>query len=217
MLDRQDKTAQQGVIISRPNFKGAVFDLRGTAPYVGNKMSARSREKMRAAQEAGQQARSKKKREPKVFEGLHLEACHVSEEGWFGIPASAFRAALIDTCRLVGFHMTKAKMTVFVVADGLDREDGQPLVRLISKKQPRALEMTVRVANDSTDIAVRPQWPEWEVRLRLNWDNDQFSMNDVANLVHRAGIQVGVGAGRPFSRDSAGMGWGTWEMKEPPK
>jgi hypothetical protein len=210
MLDKvTNELKTTAVAISAPNMETAVIELEFTAPYVGNKMSQRNIRKMREAQEAGQQARSKKKREPKKFENLHIEACHISEDGWYGIPASAFRAALIDTCRLVGYHMTKAKMSIFVEPDGFDKDDGQPLVRIIGG-EPRALEMTVRLANGSTDIAVRPQWMKAKVKLRVRWDADQFSAADVSNLVMRAGMQVGVGAGRPFSKDSVGMGWGTW-------
>jgi hypothetical protein len=48
----------------------------------------------------------------------------------------------------------------------------------------------------------------------LRWDADQFSVNDVMNLLSRAGVQVGIGEGRPFSKNSNGMGWGTWEVQQ---
>lgn len=210
MLDVLNKP-REVVTISAPNFQRAEISLKGTSPYVQNKMSARNIAAMRATQEAGQQAKSKKKREPKKFDKLHLEALHVSSEGWYGIPATAFRQAMIDACRLVGYQMTKAKMSVFIVPDGFDKDDGQPLVRIISD-EPRALEMTVRLANGSTDIAVRPQFLKWAVKLNVKWDADQFSGTDIANLLLRAGEQVGVGAGRPFSKQSVGLGFGTWEI-----
>jgi len=34
----------------------------------------------------------------------------------------------------------------------------------------------------------------------------------VTNLLARMGMQVGIGAGRPDSTDSAGMGWGTFRI-----
>lgn len=209
MLDMTRSKEQ--VTISAPNFQRAEISIRGTSPYIQNKMSARNMASMRATQEAGQQAKSKKKREAKKFDTLHLEALHVPVKGGYGIPCTAFRQAMIDACRLVGYQMTKAKMSVFVLPDDFDKDDGQPLVKLIAKT-PRALEMTVRLANGSTDIAVRPQFMEWSAKLNLEWDGDQFSATDVANLVLRAGRQVGVGAGRPFSKMSVGLGFGTWEV-----
>jgi ribosomal protein S17 len=42
---------------------------------------------------------------------------------------------------------------------------------------------------------------------------DQFKVQDVANLLSRVGEQVGICEGRPDSKNSAGMGWGTFQVK----
>jgi hypothetical protein len=55
-------------------------------------------------------------------------------------------------------------------------------------------------------------WREWGLTLKVKFDADQFSATDVTNLLLRAGLQVGVGEGRPDSRESAGLGWGTFEI-----
>jgi hypothetical protein len=52
----------------------------------------------------------------------------------------------------------------------------------------------------------------WEARPTFRWDADQFSENDMVNLLARAGAQVGVGEGRPDSKMSAGCGWGEFEI-----
>jgi hypothetical protein len=44
------------------------------------------------------------------------------------------------------------------------------------------------------------------------YDADQFTLEDVSNLLARAGMQVGIGEGRPDSKMSAGMGWGTFRI-----
>jgi hypothetical protein len=133
------------------------------------------------------------------------------DDGSPGIPASAFRAAMIDACRLVGFKMTEAKMSVFVQADGFDADDGTPLVRF-SGGEPEMTQFTVRNATGVADVRVRPMWRRWEAILRIQYDADQFKEADVLNLLLRAGLQVGVGEGRPFSKKSAGMGWGTFTI-----
>jgi len=50
------------------------------------------------------------------------------------------------------------------------------------------------------------------VVFRLRWDADQFSDADVLNLLARAGMQVGIGEGRPDSPNSNGLGNGCWEV-----
>jgi hypothetical protein len=43
---------------------------------------------------------------------------------------------------------------------------------------------------------------------------DQFKTADVINLVSRCGLQVGIGAGRPDSKASAGCGFGLFRVVE---
>lgn len=75
-----------------------------------------------ATQAAGQQSRSKKTREAKDFDATCDGSVHYSRDGWVGIPAGAFPAAMISACRLVGFKMTLAKMSLFIGADGIGKE-----------------------------------------------------------------------------------------------
>jgi hypothetical protein len=112
---------------------------------------------------------------------------------------------------MVGFKMTHAKMSVFVEADGNDQVDGQPLVR-IDAGPPERLDMATRNQTGVADIRVRPMWRAWKLHVTIRFDADQFSEADVLNLISRAGVQVGIGEGRPFSKQSNGMGYGTFEI-----
>jgi len=200
------------VAIPAPRLPTARFTIQGTAPYVQNNFSAKARETMRAKQEAGSVAKKGTKREPKDFKEVWKGALHVSREGWYGIPASAFRAAMVSACRLVGFKMTLAKLSVFVEPDGFDAVDGTPLVR-ITKGEPEYAEHYVRNETGVVDLRPRPMWREgWEAVVRVRYDADQFTVGDVFNLLMRVGVQVGVGEGRPDSKKSTGMGWGTFSV-----
>lgn len=200
--------------VPAPNFQVASFTIVGTAPLVGNKFSAKARAEMRAAMEAGSTAKKGKKREPKDFDAAYEQATHRDKNGWAGIPAPAFRNAMISACRTVGFHMTRAKLALFIVADGVDKDDGTPLVR-ITKGEPHYAEHFVTNKTGVCDLRPRPMWDEgWEAVVRVRFDADQFTITDVANLLARAGIQVGIGAGRPDSKDSNGMGWGLFTIQE---
>jgi len=207
-LKGPDKT----VAITPPNLRTAHFVIRGVAPLVINAFPAKAREQMKAKQCAGSQGKKGVQRDAKDFALCYEQAKHVSVDGWLGFPASAIRSALISACRLVGFQMTRAKLSVFCVADGFDKIDGTPLVR-ISKGEPHYVEHAVRNESGVADIRPRPMWnPGWEAAVKIMYDGDQFSDTDVANLFHRAGMQVGIGEGRPDSKNSAGMGWGVFEI-----
>jgi hypothetical protein len=207
-------TTKKTVAITPPKLHTAAFKIIGDAPLVQNKFSGRVLEGMARDQAEGPSAKKNKKREAKDFDLCCKEATHISDEGWCGLPASAFRAGLISTCRLLGYPMTLAKLSIFVLADGYetDRFGVQPLVK-ITKGKPKRTDFAVRNATGVADIRPRPMWaPGWEASVRIRFDEDQFTLDDVTNLLARMGAQVGIGAGRPDSKDSAGMGWGTFRI-----
>ncbi len=200
------------VTISPPNTKYAQFKIRGTSPLVMNKFSAKAKFEMKNTQEAGQTAKKGKKREPKNFKLAYEDAKHISTKGWCGIPASAFRCALISACKLANFAMTRAKLSLFILPDGFDKDESTPLVK-ITKGQPECLELPVRLASGVCDIHPRPMWREgWEAIVKIAYDADEFTIGDVTNLLTRVGERCGILEGRPDSRKSAGMGWGLFEI-----
>lgn len=207
-----DKTATQTVQIAAPRLVVAKFKLIGIAPFVQCRFSEKAMNAMAAKMMQGSQAKGKKIREARDFDEDFKQAQHISTEGWNGIPAGAFRQGMISACRLVNFKMTLAKLSVFILADGYDKVDGVPLVRIHGT--PEKNTMAVRNQTGVADLRCRPMWKEWFVDLQVQYDQDQFSLTDVTNLLMRVGRQVGVGEGRPDSRESAGLGWGLFDIEQ---
>jgi hypothetical protein len=197
------------VRISPPKFGNLRFELESIAPYMQARFSKKAEIMQKMA--SGSTAKSKKHREARDYDKDCEEAMYVAEGGWNGIPASAFRKAIISACRLVNFKMTLAKLSVFIEADGFDAKDGTPLVRITG--EPERCDMHVRNATGVVDIRSRPLWRKWTASLRIRFDSDQFSEEDIANLISRVGLQVGVGEGRPDSKDSAGLGYGLFLLR----
>lgn len=210
--DTKPKAEAKQIVISPPNLKITTFKIRGTSPYVQHAFGAKINTQMREAQLAGSAGKNKKKKECKDFDAMREDATHYSEEGWIGIPAAAFRNAMVSACRLAGFPMTKAKLSLFCLEDGYDKHSGDGLVK-ITKGKPIHKEHHVRLATGVIDIHARPMWmPGWEAVVRIRHDSDQFTENDVACLMMRVGMQIGVGEGRHDSKTSCGMGWGCFEL-----
>ena len=196
------------VAISPPKFGRIEFSIQGAAPYMQARFSKKA-EIMRKMAE-GTTAKGKKSREARDYDQDMESAIHFSEEGWPGIPASAFRMAMISACRLVNFKMTLAKLSVFVEADGFDKEDGTPLIRIEGRYERS--DMPVRNATGVIDVRSRPLWRNWSAKVCIRFDGDQFTATDVTNLMQRVGLQVGIGEGRPDSKQSAGLGFGLFEI-----
>ena len=206
------KTEVKTLAISRPRMSTAVVSITGTAPLMIAKFSQKAINKIEATQRAGGQAKSKKNREARNFEADTEAARHLSTEGWDGVAASAFRNACIDACRAAGFVMTKAKLAVFTVADGFDQEDGTPLVKIESKGGFEQSIMAVRNASGVMDLRARPMWRDWSMAVKIRFDEDILSIDDITNLMLRVGAQVGIGEGRPFGREGTGMGFGLFDV-----
>jgi hypothetical protein len=211
-MKTEQKTEEKEITIKAPKIEALELTIRGTAPYVQAAFPAKARQMMRDKMAAGSTAKSKRNREARNFDEDYKQAMHRSTEGWIGIPASAFRSALIRACSLVNFKMTLAKLSLFIVAQGFDDKDGTPLIKI--EGTPEKCEHMVRNATGVCDIRVRAMWREWSAKVVIQYDADQFTQADVVNLFHRVGVQVGIGEGRPGSRESAGMGWGTFSIEE---
>jgi hypothetical protein len=199
---------EETCIISPPKFGVTDFYIEGAAPLVVERFSKKA--ELMAKMAEGQSAKNKKARDARDYDKEAEDARYRSMDGWEGMNAAAFRAAMISACRLVGFKMTLAKLSAFIEADGFDKNDGVPLVRIYGESQVYTAH--TRNATGVVDVRSRPMYRNWAARLRVRYDMDQFKMADVLNLVSRCGMQVGIGAGRPDSKASAGCGFGLFNV-----
>ena len=197
--------------ITPPNFKTVSINIEGVAPFVQLRFSEKTKNMMmdKWTSESGASRKGGKK-EPKNVEAEYLGAMYETENGERGIPASSFRNAAISACRIAGFKMTLAKLSIFVEADGFDKHDGTSLVQI--KGKPESCIHAVRNATGVVDLRVRAMWKKWTSTIRVRYDADQFGKQDVVNLFLRVGMRVGVGEGRPDGKQSAGMGWGLFKV-----
>jgi hypothetical protein len=209
------ETPKTTIFVTPPNYKIVRAKIIGTAPFVSNNFSAEAAEQMKIEMEKGDQGKSAKgPKKPKDFEAGYHGSMHMSTEEWPGIPATSFRAAMIRACSMVKIPMTIARLAFFIMADGDELHNGKPLVK-ITKGDPKRFDAYVRNDNGKIDIRARALWePGWEAYVTIKYDADYASQETVINILARAGMTVGVGAGRPSSTNSAGQGWGTFEIKE---
>lgn len=201
----------ESITITPPKFAQAVIEIEGHDPLKQLRMSEKNKNVMKLTHEAGSTTRSKKKREARDFKAEFEAATYRLPDGSYGINATSFRKALISACRVAQFKMTLAKLSIFVEADGYDVFDGTPLVR-VSGTPEMVIDPVVN-ANGTRDLRARAMWRQWSCNVRLTWDADQFTATDIVNLFMRAGMQVGVGEGRPDSKNSAGCGFGRFKIK----
>jgi len=205
---------QTSVTISPPNIQTAAFTIEGTAPLVVHRFDKKVMQDFEDKIIEGSKPRGKRKFEPKNPDDICDAAKYFGRTGketWEGFNASGVRLALISACRGANFKMTIAKQSLFVEADGWDINTPLvPLVRIVGKS-----EISKMIAKTETGVAmlcIRPMYNPWKAKLRIRFDADLFSLSDVSNLLARAGQCVGLCEGRPDSKNSGGMGWGTFAI-----
>jgi hypothetical protein len=199
------------ISISEPNFKSIRFKIIGTAPLMIHKFGAKIQRKIEDSQTAKDKV--KKARAPKDYKAEFNDARYVSAKGWDGFYAGALRNAMIQAARYVdGLQMTKSKGLFFVQAQGFDRDSGHPLVRIQGCKAKHDTR-PVRLESGVADLRNRPRYDSWWADVVIDFDADAVTQTDVANLLHRAGAQVGLCEGRPASTNSYGIGFGTFRVE----
>jgi hypothetical protein len=208
------KQSKKDLLVIEP-LKQAIMTVPiiGSTPLKILRFSQKSRDQVQATQEAGDQAKTKRRKEPKNFEEGYENAkyrCTQILDGkkvtWLGLNASGIRNGCIETCRMAGYAMTKAKMSIFAVEDGFDDIDKTPLCRIFGDAE-KCID-AVRNASGVIDLRPRAMWPDWRMSVRIRFDESQFSPSDIINLMIRVGQQNGLGEGRPNGTNGAGTGNG---------
>jgi hypothetical protein len=205
---------KQPIEVTPPALRVIVFSVQGTSPLMTNAFGPMAFAKVRDGMAMGEVEKKRQERDPKPprdFDALFRDSCHISTEGWCGVPAPGVRNALIDAyCSLTG-KKKPAKQGIFVLPDGYSTNGGMPLLRIIGP-DPIRDERSVS-QNGGMDIRVRPLWmPGWRMVIRVQFDESQFKPENIANMMHRVGTVLGIGAARPNSVKSAGLGFGLFEI-----
>lgn len=110
-------------------------------------------------------------------------------------PAVAFKSAAVDACSHVA-EITK------VQARGAFHIIGE-WVKIEGEPSPR--EDMVRVGMGAADIRYRAEFKQWRAKLKIRFNANVLSAEQITNLFNTAGFAVGVGDWRPEKNGSFGM------------
>lgn len=213
--DPGDEKDKKVVVHVKPlEMRRATFHIIGLRPYVQNRFSEKAEKEMSDKDEKPKPRPGERKppKPPKDFKKMGLDAMHVSTENWPGIPVQAFVNAMNSACRLTNLKMTIEKLAVEVEGDGDDAKEPIQLVKIVGKWRLFKDHVRNRTTGNCA-IQCRPIWDKWSAIVRVQYDADQFNLTDVTNLMIRAGRQVGIGEGRPDSKNSCGRGWGKFKIQ----
>jgi len=170
--------------------------IRGTAPLIQHAWSEKGIRclRMTAAE------RKKLPKGPRDPDTEGNAATYRTPEGDYGIPAMAVKAAMIEVAHKdVGLPKTTVRKALRFDRNGILPMDCD---------EPEIREDIVRVGNEQTDLRYRPEFGRWTVRIELRYDAELLTVQDVVNLIDRAGFSVGIGEWRPEKNGE----YGTFEV-----
>ena len=149
-------------------------------------------------------------REAKDPEADYRAALYVAKEGWTGIPANGFKAALVNTCRLIDdFPMTLAKRILYVRTQGFT-ENGIGLIKIEGKHY--CWESKVRLNPGTADIRFRPRYDNWGMTVEIEFLRNLISREMLCNLLELCGWAEGLCEHRPGSPVSNTGSFGRFEI-----
>lgn len=135
-----------------------------------------------------------------------IEKMLSGKAGMIGLPAAGFAKAMATLAKDSGdrttLNATQVTRNVFVLSDI------GPYVKVECGPGTYMREDIVMIGkgmNRSPQMRYRPGFPEWSTTLRIRFDADVFTPEDVMNLLARAGQKIGWGELRPEKGYSCGM------------
>lgn len=176
------KQDPQEVKLAGLAIEGLRLRLTGTSPLIVHKWSEKAKKQMLDKQ----MKRASQGKAAKDPEQDYRESLYIREDGSYGFPAVAFKAAAVRAGTYCDMKMVFLRGAFHVEGD-LVLIEGQP--------EPR--EDMVRVGMGTADIRYRPQFPKWATELEITYNGRALAAEQIIQLFEIAGFAVGVGEWRP--------------------
>jgi hypothetical protein len=176
----------------------------GETPLIQHRWSEKAKRMMLDAQTG----KARPKKEPKDPVGDFEQATYRMDDGRYGHPAPAFKAAIVEGAKLFdGLTMADLKRFLRVLGEGVDQ-----LVEIRGERQ--MFESPTRLKTGVADLRYRPIFNEWSAVLTLRYPRVMFPvLQSVIELVNAGGM-AGVGEWRPSSPNSKTGMYGTFRVAE---
>lgn len=192
------------VSISRIGTETLRVPLVGTAPLIVHKFSEKAKRQMLDAMQGRKSPKQAKDPEADYESGFYRH-----DDGGFGFPVIAFKAATVGAARFYGKSVSMTALRQFVFFDAeFSKVDGQKLARIVG--EPHMREDVVRVGMGGTDLRYRPEFTEWQTSVEVTFVKSMLTRESVLSLIDAGGMGVGVGEWRPEKKGD----FGTYQIDE---
>ena len=186
------------ITINKIDTETLIVPIIGTAPLIMHKFSEKAKRQMLDAMQG-----RKTPKQAKDPEAEYKAAAYRHDDGTYGFPVIAFKAATVGAARFFdkSVTMTMLRQALFFDAD-LSRTEGQKLARIDG--EPTMREDVVRVGQGGTDLRYRPEFTDWSTEVTVTYVRSLLTRESVLSLIEAGGMGVGVGEWRPEKRGDFG-------------
>ena len=138
--------------------------IQGTTPLIHHNWDEKSKEMMRQ-KHAGVKTKKRDVRDP---DAEFRAATHKTAEGVYGFPSGGIKKCLLNAAHKdIGIEKTLLRKSLFIIADD-DSVTGEPLC-FLDTEEPIMREDVVRVGQGSTDLRYRPEFKDWSITLKIQY------------------------------------------------
>jgi len=174
--------------------------IKGVTPLLMDRFTEETQNQILAKQTGISKSNKKQVRDTKQEV---KDAIHITTSGQVGYPAHGFKAGMMECTSFVGDKMFSKKLVSGAVKI-VNVEDG--LIPIKYKKQ------TVLKHNIAHNIKFSPQFHDWSCELKIQYDGNNISAQDIITLLNYAGFYIGIGAWRPKCSKGGSGEYGMFEV-----
>lgn len=161
------------------------IEIEGLSGLIMNKWSEKAKQEMRDKQ-FGKAIQKKQPKDPKAN---YEDSMYVigDKPKKYGFPSIAFKNAAVSACSQVsGITKVFARGAFHVIGEYVE-----------IKGKPRMREDMVRLQGTTADIRYRAEFPEWKATVKVSYNADVITPEQIVNLFNLAGFSYGIGEWRP--------------------
>ena len=198
-----------GFVLDRMKRKTLMVTIEGISPLCTHKWDSKAII-MIADKQAGAGKQVREKRDPRAEweAAFHRDP----KTGVPVLPVSMFKKSLINAAHTnLGIAKTVVSGACYFrgdVASGYTEIQGE----VLPFEHPETCK-TVRLGGMSNpaDLRYRPMWPEgWKCTMYIDFFENMITIDQILNLLEKAGFTLGVAEGRP--QKQSGLDWGRFQV-----
>ncbi len=207
------KKKDGAVVLDRIVDETVIIPIVGLTPVIPHQWSEKAKRMMRAKQfsEAGT---TRPKHDPKNPDEEAEAAMYRLPDGRPGMPATAFKGAMVAACRFfAGIPMTEGRLMIFVVGEGPEQLVPLRGTEVIREDMPRNATGVVDLRYRTALLAGVEGVDPWRADIIVRFPPKLIARTSIAALLDGAG-RVGVGDWRPGSPKSNTGTYGTFRIDD---